>query len=289
MNANRHAYLILAHACPGQLRKLLILLDDPRNDLYVHLDLKADFSPDLFAGCCTHSSVHWIEPRLRVAWAGYSMIEAILALMKTAAPEGYAYYHLISGLDLPVKDQDTIHSFFERHQGEEFLDLWKESPHTHTRYHYRALFPEGAGKPLQNLANNVYKAFQMALGLQINRETKFYFASTWFSLTHACIKYILSQETWITHTFRGTSSTDEIFIPTIVMNSPFRDRLYTGDGIRNLRFIDWSRGESSRHPWTFRAEDWDLLMSTPYFWARKFDERVDAEIIDRLYNHLRVR
>ena len=28
-------------------------------------------------------------------------------------------------------------------------------------------------------------------------------------------------------------------------------------------------------------------MRVPYFWARKFDERVDAQIIDRLYGHLK--
>ncbi|MCR4824135.1 MAG: beta-1,6-N-acetylglucosaminyltransferase [Bacteroidales bacterium] len=289
MEGQKHAYLILAHACPGQLRKLLMLLDDPRNDIFVHLDAKADFSPAGFDGCCRDSALCWIEPRIRVAWAGYSMIEAILAMVRAAVPGKYAYYHLLSGMDLPVKDQDTIHAFFDRHQGEEFLDLWNEAPHTHTRYHYKALFPEGAAHPLQNLANNIYKGLQMAFGRQINRDTKFYFASTWFSLTNDCVEYILAQEAWIEKTFMGTNSTDEIFIPTVVMNSPFKDHLYAGEGIRNLRFIDWSRGESVRHPWTFRAGDWDLLMSTPYFWARKFDERVDADIIDRLYDHLRTR
>ena len=61
----------------------------------------------------------------------------------------------------------------------------------------------------------------------------------------------------------------------------------TGLNMSNMRFIDWSRGESVRHPWTFRAGDWELLMSVPYFWARKFDERVDAEIIDRICNWLK--
>ena len=54
----------------------------------------------------------------------------------------------------------------------------------------------------------------------------------------------------------------------------------------NMRFIDWTRGESVRHPWVFRADDLDLLMRVPHFWARKFDERVDAEIIDLIYGQL---
>lgn len=53
-----------------------------------------------------------------------------------------------------------------------------------------------------------------------------------------------------------------------------------------MRFIDWTRGESIRHPWTFRMTDWDMLMSVPHFWARKFDETVDSGIIDRIYRTL---
>ena len=77
-------------------------------------------------------------------------------------------------------------------------------------------------------------------------------------------------------------------------NSPFRERLYVKEPVEehvvnesNMRFIDWTRGESIRHPWTFRADDWDLLMSVPHFWARKFDDAVDSEIIDRIFRTLR--
>ena len=38
---DKHAYLIIAHSNLEQLHKLLLLLDDPRNDIYIHLDLKS--------------------------------------------------------------------------------------------------------------------------------------------------------------------------------------------------------------------------------------------------------
>ena len=37
-SSGRHAYLIIAHDKPRQLEILLSLLDDPRNDVYLHLD-----------------------------------------------------------------------------------------------------------------------------------------------------------------------------------------------------------------------------------------------------------
>lgn len=36
----KHAYLIMAHNNWKILEKLLILLDDKRNDIYLHIDLK---------------------------------------------------------------------------------------------------------------------------------------------------------------------------------------------------------------------------------------------------------
>ena len=38
----KHAYLIMAHANIGQLSQLLLALDDPRNDIYLHIDAKSD-------------------------------------------------------------------------------------------------------------------------------------------------------------------------------------------------------------------------------------------------------
>ena len=52
----------------------------------------------------------------------YSQIKTELALFTKAYDKGpYLYYHLLSGVDLPLKSQNTIHSFFNKHQGKEFI------------------------------------------------------------------------------------------------------------------------------------------------------------------------
>lgn len=40
--SNKHAMLIMAHTNWGQLTKLLKLLDDERNDIYLHIDANSD-------------------------------------------------------------------------------------------------------------------------------------------------------------------------------------------------------------------------------------------------------
>ena len=298
MKENKHACLILAHACPKQLRKLLVLLDDPRNDLFVHIDAKAAFGPEVLAGVCRRSALHFIEPRIRVSWGGVNMMRATLALLKAATPGQYAYYHLLSGMDLPIKSQDEIHAFFDANPGREFLKLWPVEPKRAARFKYYIPFPEGKHLFLTNLLNNLVKGVLMALHIRINRDVDFRMASQWFSITDGFARYVLSQEDWLEKVFRHTGTCDEVFMPTLLWNSPFREKLYDStihqereqavntEHLGNLRFIDWTRGESVRHPWVFRDDDWELLMGVPYFWARKFDERVDAAIIDRLYHFL---
>ncbi len=279
----RHAYLILAHKNFGQLRKLLALLDDPRNDIFVHVDRKAAFDQSAWDDACRYSGLVFIEPRIRVSWGGVSIMRCELALLKEAVSHGtYSYFHLLSGMDLPIKSQDTIHAFFEKHDGCEFIDFWEMKDETYDRLHYFTLFPEGARNFLTHFLNNSFKSIQKAIGHRINREVDFHSASQWFSITDSLARYVLSKEDWLEKVFRHTCLCDEIFIATLVWNSPFREKAVKG----SLRLIDWDRGGSIRHPWTFRSEDLEMLMNVPHLWARKFDETVDSKIIDMIYDRL---
>lgn len=293
----KHAYLILAHKNFGQLRKLIEMLDHERNDIYVHVDAKsAGFNAMEWAGVARHSRLYFLPERINVSWGGVSIMRSELALLKQATADGrHDYYHLISGLDLPIKTQKQIHSFFDAHQGTEFINLWKFKKSTRTRFHYYTVFPEGEGRFATRIVNHIFKGLQMAVGYRINKDIDFRFGSQWFSITDALARYVVEHEEWLECVFRKTSTCDEIFLPTLVAASPFADKLFVKEpvgnqkefNLSNMRFIDWTRGESIRHPWVFRTEDLSLLESVDHLWARKFDEEIDPEIIDILYKKLK--
>ncbi len=50
-----------------------------------------------------------------------------------------------------------------------------------------------------------------------------------------------------------------------------------------MRLIDWDRGNGSS-PYIFRSEDYEDIMASNMLFARKFDEQVDAAIIERIAN-----
>lgn len=79
---------------------------------------------------------------------------------------------------------------------------------------------------------------------------------------------------------------DEMFLQTIVYNSSFKDKLYDKDYddscLGNQRYIDWKRGT----PYTFRNEDFEELINSNCLFARKFNEKIDCKIIDRLLEYV---
>lgn len=119
---DKHAYLIMAYNNPKQLLSLIGLLDDPRNDIYVHIDKDADFPMEIFTSC-TSKAILTLVPRVSVRWAHYSQVEAELQLLHSATEhDKYLYYHLLSGMDLPLKSQDYIHDYF-RDKNTEFIGI----------------------------------------------------------------------------------------------------------------------------------------------------------------------
>ncbi len=80
----KHAYLIMAFNHFNLLKKLIHLIDDERNDIFVHIDAKSkSFKVSDFNDCVTKSNIVFI-PRTEVYWADYSQTNAELCLLQEA-------------------------------------------------------------------------------------------------------------------------------------------------------------------------------------------------------------
>jgi hypothetical protein len=75
---------------------------------------------------------------------------------------------------------------------------------------------------------------------------------------------------------------DELFLQTILLNSPFSaDRYineFDSDPHQTMRLIDWNRGA----PYIYRLSDFEELMDSGCLFARKFDTAVDAPIVEKI-------
>ena len=284
----KHAYLIMAHNNFEQLKTELRLLDDARNDIYIHIDKKAKKVNLNEIKDCVHSSNVYFTKRYNVKWAGYSGIQCELELLKTAiAKQKYQYYHLLSGMDLPLKSQDEIHDFFEQNKGKEFISFDRENvqPYVKERIQYYYFFQNIYGRNRKNpflvflfLIDKISIILQKVIKINRikNKNIKLQKGANWFSITHSFVEYILKKESWIRKTFRYSRSGDEVFLQTILINSDFWSNLYQ-NGLNGacLRKIDWGRGK----PYIWGKQDYEELMYSNQLFARKFDENIDNEII----------
>ena len=290
----RHAWLILTHGNFAILEKQLRFLDSENADFFIHVDAKADFDEERFSAVTERSRVTFV-PRRRISWGHFAIAEAELELLRAAAPGRYDYYHLLSGVDVPVKSRAYIEEYFTRAPGTNYVNFL--APEISRADLYRVMFyypmqRYNIRKPaVRRALRNFSAAVQLGFGVDRTRRLPDGFAfqkgAQWFSITHALAAYLLEKEDEIRGIFSDTYCPDEMFVQTEIINSPFRDTLpenaFCNDYASCLRYVDWERG----NPYTFTDADLAELLSTPEtaLFARKFDYRSAPAVVDALFDH----
>ena len=287
----KHAYLIMAHHRPDLLCELLEALDDPRNDIFLHIDSKSDMKAEDFS---TKYSKLVVIPRMNVNWGGPSQVACTLELLKAATgTDTYSYYHLITGSSYPLKSQDYIHNFFCTNKGKELVQL-NSTIGSEQRVKYRWLFNE-AGKLVwqkrwKGWLRQTWLYFQEALGVNRFRKYRLTFAKglAYWSITHEFAMYILEKEALIKEMLKHSSCGDEVFVQILAMNSRFADRLYNGG--KSLRYTTWTlEGKGHiRDGHNFEMCDLPLLLECDELFALKFEGPDGPAIIDCIKAHMQV-
>lgn len=292
----KHAYLIMAHNQFYVLEVLLKLIDDERNDIFLHIDKKvSNFDFNYFKTVIKKGNLYFTK-RYDVRWADISQTMTTINILEEAIKnkQRYKYYHLLSGVDLPLKTQDQIHAFFEN-KNNEFIHFCSKENRKRVmgRYIYLHFFTKHLREKkiyiITRLLDNIICFFQKILNKRSNKfnNIKIRIGANWFSITENFARYIIERKTDIERLYSHTKMADESFLQTLVYNSKFRNNLFK-KGIENddymacLRYIDWTRG----NPYVWKIEDYNRLINSDYLFARKFDEKISKDLIDKIYNTL---
>ena len=289
---NKHAYMIIAHNQFDILEIIIKMLDDARNDIYLHIDSKVkNFDFDRFANIPRYSKLVFTD-RISVTWGDFSQINCEMILLNTAVSNEdknnrYSYYHLISGVDLPIKSNDDIYSFFENNSGKEFINFSNEPAEKFLgRIKYYHFFRKKRNKFNILLAGIVLR-IQKLIGVNRIKNTSLIFGkgSNWFSITGDFAKYVVENFDTYKKYFLYSYCCDEMFLHTMFLNSPFKNSLYLVDDDDNqlaaARLIDWKRGR----PYVFRLNDFDEIINSPAMFARKFSSD-EIEIVHKIKDYI---
>lgn len=288
------AYLLLVHANPKHLQRLIERLRSENAMFFLHVDKKTD--RQAFAHLQS-GDVRMVDDPVAVHWGDFSQVEAILKLIATALAAGkFERFVLLSGADYPLQPTADINAFFAMHATDEFINMVR-------------MPCEAAGKPLARLTTYTLSPTLSPLrrlAIKLMLKTRMmprqrdlqrtlgsiapYGGSTWWALTRAACEYIVEfvrRNPSVVRFFQGTQYADETFLHTILGNSTLLPNVR-----RNLTYTDWSAGGSSpanisdAHVDYFREHQHfastDVYGAGPIMFARKFNDNDGAllELLD---------
>lgn len=242
-----HAILIMTHAESAKLQMLINELDDEHVDIFVHIDRKASFEGSEFHS--RKSKLIFLPERIDGRWGDYSLVEIEFALLRAATENGpYAYYHLLSGMDMLTTPISEIIEQCNNSPETEYIAIADEDSHRglEKRCHRRLLFPRHllSRNPLIKLSRWGWSALQGAIGYRRypGRVVK---GSQWWSISDRFARYALSRQDEMRRYFTATFAPDEMVFQTLCMNSGFASKLHcTDDEFEGCkRYIKWFEGQ----------------------------------------------
>ncbi len=270
------AHLILAHKNAAQLHRLVVALNHPESDFFIHIDKKINDAP--FKLLLTQKNVFFIDKRTKIFWGDWGTIQATLNGFETIIPQGYDYINVLSAQDFPIKSPDYIYRYFSERKGTEFITCdfiegeWSDAASRISEYHLINWRIPGKHR-LEKIVTKLLPRRVFPLDYKIVGR------ANWFSLTNGAAKYavnFLNEHPDIIRYFKYCWGADEFIFSTILYNAHFRERIQN-----NLMYVDWS-GKDVGHPKLLKSADFDKLKASDKLFARKFDMDVDAPIFRML-------
>lgn len=239
----KQAFLIIAHDNFEHLKHLIQSLDHNDSLFFVHIDAKAKIPSEIL-------TLRTINPisifqKYKVKWGSQSQIKTELFLFENAFNNhDIEWFHLLSGVDFPLTNNDKIIQFFKYHSGiDAFLE--SESPlHIYDRirlYHFYVSSPDSANR-FKKFLQRKFNALQIRIGVNRlkNNVLKIGYGSNWGDFRRNAVMYLLSKKKEILKFTKFTACADEIYKQTFLSDSNIK---ICPD---NLRYIDWSaKGTSS--------------------------------------------
>lgn len=275
------AYVIRAHHRPAQLARLVDRLSTGDASFYVHVDARASQAAydDMRQRLGGRDDVRW-TPRVKSYYGGFSFVRSQLSGLGAVEPVP-EHVVLLSGQDYPLMPAVEIEQTLRARAGESLLEHFRIPAHDRwpdenggldriryfhlerLRYRTRTLRLPFITRPFPD-------------GLEP------YGGSTWGVLSAGAVRTVLAFPETRPDAFRffeHVRMPDEIFLQTVLLNSPERGRVAN----ESVHYVEWPGGA---HPTTFGREDLPRLAASRKLFARKFDVEHDAEILDLIDREL---
>ena len=275
------AYVIRAHHRPAQLARLVERLATGDASFYVHVDARASQAiyDDMRQRLRGRDDVRW-TPRVKTYYGGFSHVRSLLSGLSEVdtVPE---HVVLLSGQDYPLRAAAEIEQTLRARAGESLLEHFRIPAHDR--------WPDENGGLDRIRYVHLERLRYRTRTLRLPFVTRSFpeglephGGSAWGVLSAEAVRTVLAFPATQPDAFRffeHVRMPDEIFLQTVLLNSPERERVAN----ESVHHIEWPGGS---HPVTFGRDDLPRLAASRKLFARKFDVEQDAEILDLIDREL---
>lgn len=280
---------MLVHRCPSQLRRLIAALEDGETHFFVHLDKKVKAAP--FVAAVNGFQRVKFTRREDGAWGQFGIVQgtlhALQSIRETQIPFGIV--NLISGQDYPLHCNQFIDRFFQRNFGKSFIEYWPVPISMWPCHGLDRILDYHVGdrrrrsrQRLSRLISYFCNSSQV-LRRRHPSDLKPFGGWQWWALTLDAVDEILrfvAMRPGFARYHRWSLLPDELFFQTILLNS--QSSAIVSRLVNNcLRFVDWDNPNPAT-PATITNEYFESLVASQSLFARKFDEAIDSDILDRI-------
>ncbi len=272
--------IMTVHKNHEQIKRLINHLSKDF-DIYVHIDKRSHLE-------ITESDHVFVYKKYKVYWGDFNLIMATLFLLQQAYKKGYHRYIIISGQDVPIKANKEIADFFNDNNKEYIsgrkLPIAGLSGNGGLDRMTKYWINRRSSNFWMNGFIKLERIFFHFLSEMRPRKVdyEFYKGTNWANFTHKCIEKMieyLKRNPQYINRFKWTRCADEIFFHTLLN---LIGELQVEN--ENLRYINWIDGPE--YPKTLRLEDYEKIMNSRKLFARKFNEKIDNEIIEKIYQNI---
>lgn len=282
----RFAFLILTHTRPLHLVRLGRALRESADDrCFIHVDAKTDITP-FHENFAKEPDTTLLKIRHEIHWGGFGLVEATMELIRSALAAGdFSRLVLLSVGCYPARSMNALARLCER--GKEYCDARTINPGSafearYKRYHlmdHEFFSPRSRTPPPMRASLERYVSeFLDSIGARPEPpKIPMYSGSTYWVLTAPAAAHVVHEfdnNSYWRERFRYTRVPEEVVVPTILANSPFRNRI-----AGNLHYIDWT---ASPGPKMLDASDFSAIVSSDRFFARKLDVEFSGELFNLL-------
>ena len=313
-----NACMIMGHKNPSQIIRLAKRLRGESCDVYIHLDSQMpDDAVEIVREYTeTTNGAYYLTNRLHGVLDRRSLVDIVFLMIAEAKnvenleDKHYRYFLLFSGQDYPIRNFIQVNEELENTYPKPYIDCTPYSANNWI-YHkfrfckYSIAYHDWITKKFQKgLMRSLFRASAIAWtnilsGLKKDSFAKLtkqnislYGGSAWWILPDLIIDFIYDcyvKKAEISEIILNESVTpEETYFQTLAMMSGLKDSIEVNPPdmvLQNCKtwayFFDEGK-EFKGHPYIFTMNEFDKLKDSDFWFARKFDENVDSDIMDAL-------